>query len=418
MGNWQLVKFYDENEQKDKECWKMQELFYYQDVMMKEFDATIQSQQIDVDGRKYIVLDNTAFYPTGGGQPHDTGMLNNVKVIDVERIDDEIRHYVDELLPEGTKKVHGVLDWKRRFDHMQQHAGQHILTAAFVEILNYPTVSFHLGTETVTIDIDVPNLSDQELAFVEKRANEIILENRPMKTKWVTQDELANYTLRKAVAVTGEIRLVIIPDYDYNGCGGTHPTSTGQVQAIKIIATEKQKKKTRVHFVCGSRVLQELHWRKKELSETARLVNAPEEEAARAVTKLLQTQKSLEKSLADAHARILSFEAKELLHLASNHLIHKIFTSRSVQELQQLARAIVAADEKSTVLFVSEQTDRVQFVAAKGQSAPTDSMKRITNTILPIIKGKGGGSDSFVQGGGEPTISAEELLEEMIRILM
>ena len=396
----------------------MQELFYYQDVMMKEFDATIQSQQTDVDGRKYIVLDNTAFYPTGGGQPHDTGMLNDVKVIDVEKVDGEIRHYVSELLPKGSTKVHGVLDWQRRFDHMQQHAGQHILTAAFVELLNYPTISFHLGTETVSIDIDAPKLSDQELAIVEKRANDIILENRPIETKWVTEDELTNYTLRKAVAVTGEIRLVIIPDYDYNGCGGTHPTSTGQVQAIKILATEKQKKKTRIHFVCGGRVLQELHWRKKELSETARLANAPEEETARAVTKLLQTQKSLEKSLADAHAQLLTFEAKELLHQAENHLVHKVFASRSVQELQQLARTIISTDVKSTVLFVSKQTDKLQFVAAKGSSSQTNSMREIANMILPIINGKGGGSDTFVQGGGESTISAEELLEEMLKILM
>lgn len=396
----------------------MQELFYYKDVMMKEFDANIQSQQTGVDGRKYIILDNTAFYPTGGGQPHDTGMLNDVKVIDVEKVDDEIRHYVNELLPKSSTKVHGVVDWPRRFDHMQQHAGQHILTAAFVELLNYPTVSFHLGTETVSIDIDAPKLSDQELAIVEKRANEIILENRLIETKWVTEDELANFTLRKAVAVTGEIRLVIIPGFDYNGCGGTHPTSTGQVQAIKILATEKQKKKTRVHFVCGGRILQELHWRKKELSETARLANAPEEETSRAVTKLLQTQKSLEKSLADAHAQLLSFEAKELLLRAENHLIHKVFTARSVQELQQLARAIVATDAESTVLFVSKQTDKVQFVAAKGSSSQTDSMRGIANEILPIINGKGGGSDTFIQGGGEPTISAEDLLEKMLKILI
>ena len=396
----------------------MQELFYYQDVMMKEFNANIQSQQTDVAGRKYIVLDNTAFYPTGGGQPHDTGMLNDVKVIDVEKVDDEIRHYVNELLPKGSTKVHGVVDWPRRFDHMQQHAGQHILTAAFVELLNYPTVSFHLGTETVSIDIDAPKLSDQELAIVEKRANEIILENRPIETKWVTEDELANFTLRKAIAVTGEIRLVIIPGFDYNGCGGTHPTSTGQVQAIKILATEKQKKKTRVHFVCGGRILQELHWRKKELSETARLANAPEEETSRAVTKLLQTQKSLEKSLADAHAQLLSFEAKELLLRSENHLIHKVFTARSVQELQQLARAIVAADVESTVLFVSKQTDKVQFVAAKGSSSQTNSMRGIANEILPIINGKGGGSDTFIQGGGEPTISAEDLLEKMLKIVI
>ncbi|WP_397536794.1 alanine--tRNA ligase-related protein [Rummeliibacillus pycnus] len=401
-----------------RERGKMQELFYYQDVMMKEFNASVQTQKEDEEGRKYIVLDNTAFYPTGGGQPYDTGMLNAVEVIDVEKIDSEIRHYVTKFLPDNTTEVHGVLDWQRRFDHMQQHAGQHILTAAFVELFNYPTVSFHLGTETVTIDIDHAKISDEELAAVEKRANDIILENRPIVTKWVTEEEMLNYNLRKAVSVTGEIRLVIIPDYDYNGCGGTHPTSTGQVQAIKILATEKQKKKTRVHFVCGGRVLHELHWRKKELSEAARLSNVPEEKTAQAVTKLLQTQKELEKALADANNQLLTFEAKELLQESDANLICKTFTSRSVQELQQLARAIIATDEASTALFVSKQADKLQFVAAKGEAAHIGSMKEIANTVLPVINGKGGGNDTFVQGGGEVTISAEQLLEKMTKVLV
>ncbi|WP_146013886.1 alanyl-tRNA editing protein [Rummeliibacillus pycnus] len=400
-----------------RECGKMQELLYYQDVMMKEFDATVQAQQKDKEGRKYILLDNTAFYPTGGGQPHDTGMINSVKVIDVEKINGEIRHYVTEFLPENTTQVHGVLDWKRRFDHMQQHAGQHILTAAFVELFNYPTVSFHLGNETVTIDIDTPNISEEELAAVEKRANDIILENRLIETKWVTEEELAHYSLRKAIAVTGEIRLVIIPDFDYNGCGGTHPTSTGQVQAIKILATEKQKKKTRVHFVCGGRVLYELHWRKSELSEAARLANSPEEGTAHAVSKLLQTQKGLEKALDNANSQLLTVEAKILLQESDNHLIHKTFPSRTVQELQQLARTIISTDHTYTALLVSKQSDKLQFVAAKGDAAGTGSMKEIANNILPIINGKGGGNDTFVQGGGEATISSEELLKQMIKVL-
>lgn len=145
---------------------------------------------------------------------------------------------------------------------MQQHCGQHILTAAFVELLNIPTVSFHLGSELVTIDLATEQLTDEQLALVEKRANEIILENRPIETKWITKEELPNFPLRKDVSVDEDIRLVIIPDYDYNGCGGTHPTSTGQVSTIKIMGTEKMKKNIRVSFVCGNRVLKQLAMRK------------------------------------------------------------------------------------------------------------------------------------------------------------
>lgn len=146
---------------------------------------------------------------------------------------------------------------------MQQHAGQHILTAAFVELFNLPTVSFHLGSEQVTIDLAVDTISEDQLLAAEALANDIILENRPIETTWITENELENYNLRKDVAVTGDIRLVIIPNFDYNGCGGTHPISTGQVSAIKILGTEKMKGNIRVSFVCGQRVLKELAMRKK-----------------------------------------------------------------------------------------------------------------------------------------------------------
>lgn len=396
----------------------MKELFYYQDVMMKEFEASILKQAIAEDGRKYIVLDNTAFYPTGGGQPHDTGYLNDVEVVDVEKEDGDIRHYVLSFLPEDTKTVHGKLDWERRFDHMQQHAGQHILTASFVELFNYQTVSFHLGQETVTIDLDTSELTEEELQAVEKRANDIILDNRPIETKWITEEELSKYPLRKAIQVTGEIRLVIIPEFDYNGCGGTHPVTTGGVQAIKILSTEKQKNKTRVHFVCGMRIVHELGWRKKELAKTAILANAPEKETAGAVQKLLDTQKSLEKKCTQAEKQLLSYEAKELaMENPTVPIITKAFVNRSIQELQQLARAIVKLAPENTILFVSKDREQIQFVAAKGKDTEQVSMKDVFNAVFSVIDGNGGGNDTFVQGGGKTGLSPNELLSKMVEAL-
>ena len=396
----------------------MKELFYYQDVMMKEFEASILKQAIAEDGRKYIVLDNTAFYPTGGGQPHDTGYLNDVEVVDVEKEDGDIRHYVLSFLPEDTKTVHGKLDWERRFDHMQQHAGQHILTASFVELFNYQTVSFHLGQETVTIDLDTSELTEEELQAVEKRANDIILDNRPIETKWITEEELSKYPLRKAIQVTGEIRLVIIPEFDYNGCGGTHPVTTGGVQAIKILSTEKQKNKTRVHFVCGMRIVHELGWRKKELAKTAILANAPEKETAGAVQKLLDTQKSLEKKCTQAEKQLLSYEAKELaMENPTVPIITKAFVNRSIQELQQLARAIVKLAPENTILFVSKDREQVQFVAAKGKDTEQVSMKDVSNAVFSVIDGNGGGNDTFVQGGGKTGLSPNKLLSKMVEAL-
>ncbi|MER2112958.1 MAG: DHHA1 domain-containing protein [Solibacillus isronensis] len=386
----------------------MKNLFYYEDAMMKEFTAQVVKTGKDEKGN-FIVLDNTAFYPTGGGQPHDTGWINELEIIDVEKIDEEIRHYTAADVSNISGEISGKLHWSRRFDHMQQHAGQHILTAAFVELYDMATVSFHLGTELVTIDLNVGEVSEDQLAAVEKRANEIILENRPIETKWVTKEELAQYKLRKDVKVDEDIRLVIIPDYDYNGCGGTHPTSTGQVGLLKILATEKMKKQIRVHFVCGNRVLQQLAMRKQVLSDVARQLSAPEEEAADALRKFAKTAKQTEKNLTEAQDALLEFEAKEL---ANETVAAATFENRSIQSLQKLARFITQQNGEAIALLVANNEDKLQFVAARG-SEQTKSMKDISAAALPLINGKGGGNDALVQGGGEKTVSAEALIEAM-----
>ena len=380
--------------------------------MIKEFTAHVL--HTGNDGRDYVVLNNTAFYPTGGGQPHDTGWLNDTEVIDVEKIDDEIRHYVNGSIPTG--EVVGKLNWARRFDHMQQHAGQHILTAAFVELFDIATTSFHLGTGVVTIDLSTESVTDEQLQLAEARANEIILENRPIETKWVTKDELSNYNLRKDVSVDEDIRLVIIPDYDYNGCGGTHPTSTGQVSLLKILGTEKMKKQVRVHFVCGNRVLKELTMRKQVLSDVARQLSVPEEQAADTLKKVLNVAKATEKTLAETKDALLVYEAKELIVLAKNNIVSVTFENRTIQELQKLGRFITQESADSIALIVANNEDKLQFIAARGANVDT-SMKNITTTILPMINGKGGGNDALVQGGGEKMMSAEDLLNEILRLL-
>lgn len=386
----------------------MKNLFYYEDAMMKEFTAQVVKTGKDEKGN-FIVLDNTAFYPTGGGQPHDTGWINELEIIDVEKIDEEIRHYTADDVSNISGEISGKLHWSRRFDHMQQHAGQHILTAAFVELYDMATVSFHLGTELVTIDLSVGEVSEDQLAAVEKRANDIILENRPIETKWVTKEELAQYKLRKDVKVDEDIRLVIIPDYDYNGCGGTHPSSTGQVGLLKILATEKMKKQIRVHFVCGNRVLQQLAMRKHVLSDVARQLSAPEEEAADALRKFAKTAKQTEKNLTEAQDALLEFEAKEL---ANETVAAATFENRSIQSLQKLARFITQQNGEAIALLVANNEDKLQFVAARG-SEQTKSMKDISTAALPLINGKGGGNDALVQGGGEKNVSAEALIEAM-----
>lgn len=383
---------------------------YYIDPYCKSFQTHIVKEIQDTEGNNYVVLDNTAFYPTGGGQPHDMGTLNGVPVLNVEEVDGEIRHFVMESL-NSVDQVKGIVNWARRFDHMQQHAGQHILSAAFVELFEFPTVSFHLGKDIVSIDLDTEEITSKQLETVEKLSNEIILENRSIETKWVTEAELEQYPLRKQLAVTDEIRLVVIPKYDYNGCGGTHPSTTGQVSALKILSTEKHRGKTRVYFVCGKRILKQLHRKTSVLADASRLLSTPEEGINPGIQKLLETNHLLEKSLEETQEALLAFEAKALLNTQKQGVVKAIFVGRTVQQLQKIAKLLVTESDETIVLLVAENENRLQFVAARGALVKI-SMKQVSSATLPIINGKGGGSDAFVQGGGE-LISAEVLLQAM-----
>lgn len=387
---------------------------YYQDAYIQSFTAKVVKQEQDGAGNWYIVLNQTAFYPTGGGQPHDLGTIEGQRIVNVEEIAGEIRHYLDRPLQDLGKEVSGIIHWERRLDHMQQHAGQHILSAAFDRLFAYKTVGFHLGNELLTIDLETENLREQEAKKAEELANQIILENRPIETKWVSEEELTQYSLRKETKVKEDIRLVIIPDFDDNGCGGTHPKATGEVSAIKILDWEKQKKKIRVQFVCGNRVIKQLDQKQKVLLELTKLLNAPEKEMAQAAQRLLENGKTTEKLLEHYQERLLQYEAKDLLQKSEQKkFIGEFFQNRTIQELQKLARLITSEEETAIVFFVSQNENRLQLVCARG-AAGTENMKKVIANALPLINGKGGGSDSFAQGGGEALMSGEQMLEHLL----
>jgi alanyl-tRNA synthetase len=389
----------------------MEQKLYYQNAYLKSFSAELINQEIDESGRLYAVLSQTAFYPTGGGQPFDTGTLNDIKVMDVEEIDGEIRHYIETHL-DTTDSIKGMIDWERRFDHMQQHSGQHILSAAFEELYHYKTVSFHLGKDTLTIDLETDNLTFEEAAEVERLANKIILENRPIITEWVNEDELNQYKLRKELSVSKNIRLVIIPDFDYNGCGGTHPDNTGQVASLKILGWERQKKKVRVEFVCGKRVLQELGRKHTVLQQLTASLNAPEQDMVEVVNRMLVHRKELEKTLEESRDKLLSYESAELIAECDGDVASKVYKNRSIQELQKLARLLVSDAEDRTFLLVAENGDKLQFVFARGKNA-NGNLKEWTKEALLLIEGKGGGNDSLSQGGGK-LMDGEQFVQQLI----
>lgn len=388
-------------------------LFYVDAYRQKGITKVVTLAKDDLE-KWYVTLEETIFYPTGGGQPHDVGRIKDVVVLDVEEVQGEIRHYIAEPTLEVGETVGIQINWQRRFDFMQQHTGQHILTASFVELFEIQTTSFHLGKDTVTIDLDAKKVSGEQLFEVEKRANQIILENRPIETKLVSKDELAAYPLRKQVTVEEDIRLVIIPDFDYSGCGGTHPSSTGQIGMLKILDTEMQKGNVRVHFVCGNRVVDQLHRKQKTLQEVTQLLSASEDGVVNSVKVLLDNGKKLEKTLEEAQQQLLNYEVKELLGnmKEGNMSIERLFQQRSIQQLQKLARLTVAEATTSQLIFIAENDGLLQVVLARGTDNQAN-MKQLIAQILPLINGKGGGSENLAQGGGETNLTGEQLLEKI-----
>lgn len=393
------------------------EKIFYQNPYIRSFTASLQKSEKDEQGRFYVVLDETAFYPTGGGQPHDIGKINDVKVIEVEEVDGEIRHYVEKPLEVQNECVCEI-DWERRFDHMQQHSGQHILSAAFDHLFGYKTVSFHLGKEICTIDIETASLSEDEALQTEQLANSIILDNRPIEAKWVSEGELENYSLRKELSVSENIRLVIIPDFDYNGCGGTHPKATGEVCTVKILHWEKQKKNIRVYFVCGNRVLEQLHEKHRVIQSLMTILSAPQGKLEDAASRVLHNTKEFEKTIDDLKMKLLEFEANQFINEAQEFnnykIVKEIFTNRSMAELQQMGKAMVAGTDNLIVLLINEQDHKVQLVCARSKDVNIN-MNNAIKQVLPKINGKGGGSDSVAQGGGDQTITSEELMNELLK---
>lgn len=388
---------------------------YYEDPYIKTFETELVYQAADDKERIFAVLKETAFYPTGGGQPHDEGTLNGLKVVDVEEAEGEIRHYLEKELDPSNSGVSGEIDWSRRFDHMQQHAGQHILSAAFEELFGYKTVSFHLGKETLTIDLEISELPAGHAEEAERLANAIILENRPIEARWVNAEEASQFPLRKQLSVSEDIRLVIIPEFDYNGCGGTHPSSTGQVAGVKILDWERQKKKIRVQFICGSRILTQLQTKHEITGNLSQLLNAPEQDLPSAASRLIENGKDLERQLEAAKEALLVYEAEEMFSAGKEKCISKVFEGRSIQELQKLARLIAAKSETADVILINETADKLQFVCARGADSESD-MKSLSAELLQKINGKGGGNPQFAQGGGDKLMSGDDLLEYAMRL--
>src|SRR6266851_2783870 len=295
------------------------ERLYYHDSRLLEFDATVISVSERDDGQVAVILDRTAFYPTGGGQPTDTGTLGEARVVDCIDVEsDGVLHMIQGSVPEIGDRVHGKIDWLRRLDHLQQHTGQHILSAAFVRLFDAPTHSFRVLEHECEIDVALDDPTDERIEQAVDLANQIIWENRPMTMRHVTSVEAANLPLRKEPSREGELRVIEIEDFDLTPCGGTHAKSTGEVGVIAVRSWERAKGLTRIQFMAGIRALRDYRKANKTARAVAALFSAGREDSPALVARLVEESKKLRRRNSELEEVACRVEAEELLKEAND----------------------------------------------------------------------------------------------------
>ena len=289
------------------------EKLYLENSYLTEFETNIVDV-VAVDDKEAVILDKTAFYPTSGGQIHDTGTIGNTRVSNVEIDNGRILHYVDQSLEKGPTTGH--VDWPRRFDFMQQHTGFHILAQSFLRVTSSETVSSHLGEEFSTIDVQMDNINWQNIAKVENLANSVIWENRPVSSYFVEEKELTSLNLRKFTVEERPIRLVNIEDFDLDPCGGTHVRKTGEVGIVKILSFEKVRDCLRFSFVAGGRAQRDYQEKAKVLRDLGAVYTTGQSELVYSARKALEMAKVNAKEVERLKERIVEFEVKEFINEA------------------------------------------------------------------------------------------------------
>jgi alanyl-tRNA synthetase len=376
------------------------ERLYYTDSYLKEFDARVVRTSPDPRGAR-IYLDHTAFYPESGGQPSDRGTLAGAPLLDVMDDEGEIAHILAES--PAAEVVEGRIDWERRFDHMQQHTGQHILSAAFERAGGYKTVSFHLGTESSTIDLDSDRVGAKQLEEAEELANRVVFENRPVQISFRAAAEAQQLDLRKPTFREGDIRLVEIAGFDLSACGGTHVSGTGGVGIISIRKVERAKGLTRVEFICGNRALRRARQDYVLLSEAARRFSTGLENVPEMITKQAQDLRDAVKSLQKLEEDLAEFEASQLWQRAPEkggvRVVQCLFESTEGKKAKLVAHAVGKQAGAIALIAVKGTPSALFFAQTPGGAA---NLSDVMKQTAAKFGGRGGGTRDFAQGGGLP----------------
>lgn len=377
---------------------------YYQDSYLREFEARIVDAQGNV-----VFLDRSAFYPSSGGQPFDRGHLDGLEVIDVMEIGDgRIGHVLDASieLPAAGAIVKGTIDWTRRFDHMQQHSGQHLLSAVFVDLFGFQTVSFHMGAEVSTIDLGVPAVSPEQIEAAERRANEIVCENRAVHVHFEDASEAQG--LRKASERTGELRIVSIEELDRSACGGTHVRSTGEIGPVFIRKIDKIRGNVRLEFVCGLRAISRARADYNALSSIARSFSAAIDETPSLVSAQIEALKESEKTRRKLATEVAQFQAREVYAATvpgPDGIRRRIVRGPLTDDVRTQAQAFTA-QPRAVFLALAQDPPSLLLAASKDSGINAGAIVKQSVT-------RGGGSPLLAQGSAA---SPEELLNAEQRI--
>ncbi len=387
----------------------MTQRLYYHDSYLREFPA----QVVDCasDGRK-IYLNRTAFYPTSGGQPYDTGSIAGVPVLEVVDEGDRIAHLTGSSVKAG--EVDCAIDWQRRFDHMQQHSGQHLLSAVLLEFFGLSTASFHLGQDFSTIDLEVSSVDPSTLVAAEQRANQAVFENIPITVSF--EDAVTAAALRKPSEREGVLRVVTITGLDRSACGGTHVRSTAEIGPILIRRQEKIRNMVRLEFLCGSRAVARARADFDALSRIAQSFSAALDDTPALVAAQLEAARSgdrLRRKLASDLAR---YQGRELYDAATpdaagiRRVVRRL-PAGSLEELRSLAQSFTA-QPKAVFLAAVEQPPSLLLAASPDSGV--DAGKQL-KAAFAREGGRGGGNAAMAQGSLPDSAALERLLQELSR---
>jgi alanyl-tRNA synthetase len=384
----------------------MTERLYYQDSYLREFDGTIERVE-SRDGRTLVALDRSAFYPTSGGQPFDVGELGGRRVVDVFDDDDgSVFHVVEGVdrpaeghaLQVGAT-VHAAIDWTRRFDHMQQHTGQHVLSAAFDRLFKVRTVSFHMGAAVSTIDL-AREMTPAELNAAEAEANRIVWEDRPVTVRYASAEEAAAMPLRKESVRGGTLRLVDVEGFDLSACGGTHVARSGAIGVIAVAGWERFKGGQRIEFLCGGRALDRWRLLRDTVAASVRQLSVLPEELASAIDKLQTDAKEQKRAIGSLQIDLARYQASELAAAAEPSSAGKLVLraiDADANALKALASAIVSQPGYLVVL-TSTSSPALAVVARSADVGA--SAQEILKGLVAQFGGRGGGKPEMAQAGG------------------